>query len=312
MPLNITITGSSGYIGSKLAPFLSALGHRVYGIDNRMYNQSYQFSRDHLAEFFNCDFRSSQADTPIRRSDIIIHLAALVGKPVCDKMGIDETFGINATGVQHLVKQLSKQQTFITANSNSAYGSNPEICTEETPMNPLSTYAESKLMGEKFALEHPNSVVFRLATVFGVSPKPRLDLLVNDLVYQAYKTKRLELFEPHVMRNYVHIDDVCKALIYAIDKLGRQEVYNFGMDSANCSKEELVDQIVAQLPKTKVTYKEGEDADRRNYTVSSKKASLCGLEATIGLERGITELIHFYKTTKLKKLTEVVGALSNA
>ena len=249
--LNIVVTGCAGYIGSKLTHKLLCQGHSVVGIDNLKYQQHFVIDKlrwlecnpkvfDRMFHFINEDIYYDDWLEYIKGADVIIHLAALVGAPICDKHTTEYVKAINTRSVEMLVKTLNPNQLLIYPNTNSGYGiaKNNEMCTEDSLINPISTYGITKCEGEKLALKHSKSIVFRLATVFGPSIRNRFDLMVNDFVLKAFLNKKIEVFEPNFQRNFIHIDDVCEAICFAIDKQERmkQNVYNLGLDSANTTK----------------------------------------------------------------------------
>jgi nucleoside-diphosphate-sugar epimerase len=195
---------------------------------------------------------------------------------------------------------LRPEQRIIYPNTNSGYGIGTEgiHCTEETPLNPISLYGKLKVEVEKALLARGNTVVFRLATVFGVSPRMRLDLLVNDFTYRAFRDGFVVLFEADFKRNYVHIRDVSDAFLFAIDNFDmlNGQAYNLGLDEANYSKRELCELIRKQVPRFYYTEaKVGEDPDKRNYIVSNAKLEKTGFKARRGLESGIAELLKAYQ-----------------
>jgi nucleoside-diphosphate-sugar epimerase len=234
----------------------------------------------------------------VRDADIIIPLAALVGAPLCDrdKIGAEST---NAGAIKTLVNVLSKQQRVIIPTTNSGYGigQKDNYCTEETPLKPISFYGKTKVEAERSVLERGNSISLRLATVFGISPRMRMDLLVNDFTYRAVKDRFIIVFEGHFKRNYIHIRDVAKAFIHAIDNFDsmKGQAYNTGLSDANISKLELCGRIKEQLPD--FVYLEspiGEDPDKRDYIVSNEKIEKTGYKPDWSLEMGIRELIKGY------------------
>jgi nucleoside-diphosphate-sugar epimerase len=298
--MKILVTGGSGYIGSVLVPCLLASGHKVAALDNFMYGQA---SLNHVCMHPNFtvirgDIRDSSIDYSVY--DIIIPLAAYVGAPLCkrDPVGAKTT---NYDAPLQMLKGLSKDQCVIMPTTNSAYGSSEEICTEETPLKPISDYALQKMQIEERLMERENAISLRLATVFGMSPRMRIDLLVNDLTYRAVNDRSVILFESDFKRNYVHIMDVAGAFIHCIDKFDNMkgQVYNFGLSDANLSKWELCERIKLQLPE--FTFLEapiGRDPDQRNYIVSNAKFEATGFKAEFSLDDGIAELIKGYTMLK--------------
>jgi nucleoside-diphosphate-sugar epimerase len=238
----------------------------------------------------------------LKNADVIIPLAALVGAPLCNKdvVGADT---INKEAIFSMLDKVSKEQRIIMPTTNSAYGSGDEnnFCTEESPLNPISKYAIDKVKVEEMLMQRENSISYRLATVFGMSPRMRTDLLVNDLTYRAVNDGYVIIFEGHFKRNYIHVRDVCDAFIHAIynfDKM-KGEIYNVGLSSANVSKLELCEIIKKQVPN--FTIVEGEikkDPDQRNYIVSNAKLEATGFEPMYDLDFGIEELLKGYKMIK--------------
>jgi nucleoside-diphosphate-sugar epimerase len=237
--------------------------------------------------------------------DIIIPLAAIVGAPACDK---DPTSAktINLDAIKLILKLRKPNQRIIFPTTNSGYGIGQEgiYCTEETPLKPISLYGTTKVEAEKAILAAGNCITFRLATVFGVSPRMRLDLLVNDFVYRAMVDRSLTLFEAHFKRNFVYIGDVTDAFVYAIDNFDRMknQTYNVGLSSANISKWELCEEIKKQIPKFWFEEYKGkdkmEDPDKRNYIVSNEKIEKVGIKAKTPLEDGIKEIMKAVQVMK--------------
>ena len=254
-------------------------------------------------EIVRGDIRDQDALSPlIAEADCVIPLAALVGAPLCKKDPFTAT-AVNRDATINIINRLSTSQMVIMPTTNSAYGTGDEnnFCTEETPLNPISQYAAEKVEVEQELMELPNAISFRLATVFGMSPRMRTDLLVNDFVYRAVHDRSVLLFESHFKRNYVHVRDVAKAFIHAITHFDtmKGEIYNVGLSDANLSKKELCMKIQEQLPG--FTYVEapiGKDPDQRNYIVSNEKLESTGFAPDYSLERGIRELIKGFAMIK--------------
>jgi len=231
----------------------------------------------------------------IKQFDVIIPLAALVGAPLCDLKPTDAVF-INEKSIEFISRELSNLQRVIMPVSNSGYGIGKpnEVCTEETSLNPISLYGRTKVAAEKIIMQRENSISFRLATVFGMSPRMRLDLLVNYFVHEALRTKKLTIFEGHFKRNYVHIKDVVSVFLYAIKNFEhiKSNTFNFGLENANLSKLELAMKIKNYIKDFIFTEsKEGKDPDKRNYIVSNKKILSLGYKFKFDLDLGIQELI---------------------
>jgi nucleoside-diphosphate-sugar epimerase len=235
----------------------------------------------------------------LKNANAVIPLACVTGAPACDR-DPETAKAINLGAVKMLLDLRSKQQMIIFPNTNSGYGIGQEgvHCTEKTPLNPVSLYGKLKVEAEKALLEAGNSITLRLATVFGVSPRMRLDLLVNDFTYRAVTDRFVILFEAHFKRNYIHIRDVVKAFIHSLDNFDKMknEPYNVGLSDANLSKWELCEAIKKQVPDFYfVEAKVGEDPDKRNYIVSNAKLEKTGYKPDVSLQEGIAELIKGYQ-----------------
>lgn len=296
--MNILITGGAGYIGSILVPALLAEGHAVTVLDNFMFRQ-YSLMDCCASERFDIirgdcrDERTLRA--ALKDADVIIPLAALVGAPLCDrdKIGAES---INYGAVDMLCEIASPQQRIIIPNTNSGYGIGDKgsICTEDSPLRPISIYGTTKVRAEQRVLERGNSLSFRLATVFGASPRMRTDLLVNDFVYRAVTDRTVVIFEGHFKRNYIHVRDVARAFMHAIDHFDtmKGKPYNVGLDDANLSKIELCERIKQQIPS--FVFLEapiGKDPDQRDYIVSNARIAAAGFMPQHTLDMGIRELI---------------------
>lgn len=296
--IRILVTGGAGYIGSVLVPKLLSTGYKVTVLDNLMYNQSSLAGciSDYNLDFIRGDVRDrGLVKKCLNSNDIIIPLAAIVGAPACDKDPIAAS-SINRDAHLSMFDMLSKDQQLIMPTTNSAYGAGGEnnYCDENTPLNPLSLYAKDKVIVEQKLLELENATSFRLATVFGISPRMRLDLLVNNFVYRALIDGYLVLFESHFKRNFIHVLDVVNAFLLAIQNPQKfnGQVFNVGLTSANLSKLELCQRIQEQLPNFNFFQSDfGQDPDQRNYLVSNKKIENFGFVPRVSLDDGIKELI---------------------
>jgi nucleoside-diphosphate-sugar epimerase len=309
---NILVTGGAGYIGSTLVPDLLSKKHKVTVIDNFMYDQTSLATsiRDRNFEIIFGDVRDeSLMKKLVSKADIIIPLAAIVGAPACDKDPVTAQ-SINKDSILWLLKQVSKTQQVIMPTTNSAYGSGDKnnFCDENSPLNPLSLYARDKVVVEKSLLEHENSTSFRLATVFGISPRMRLDLLVNNFTLRAITDGFVIVFEGHFKRNYIHILDVVQAFNLAIEKKDqfKGEIFNVGLSQANISKIELCQEIKKIVPDFLFLEAPlGKDPDQRNYIVSNKKIEALGFSPAVSLQEGLNELVKGLKMFNHKPFTNV-------
>jgi len=301
MKKNILITGGAGYIGSILVPELLNMDHKVTVIDNFMFGQS---SLNHCCSnpnfhIVNGDIRHEKFIIPYYKSaEIIIPLAGYVGAPLCNK-DLTGAQTVNHDAIMLMLNSLNDDQTVLMPTTNSAYGSGQDdnLCDENSPLNPISKYASDKVAVEQKLMERKNSISFRLATVFGMSPKMRIDLLVNDFVYRATKDGFIVLYEGHFKRNYIHVRDVTSVFIHAINNFEkmRGEIYNVGLSDANISKLELCERIKLQIKNFIIMEAPmAIDPDQRNYIVSNKKIESTGWKPKINLDYGISELMKGY------------------
>jgi len=245
----------------------------------------------------------------IKAADVIFPLACLTGAPLCAKDPVGAR-SVNLEAVKLVLKLRSREQKVIFPNTNSGYGIGEKgvFCTEETPMRPVTLYGQLKVEAEQAVLDSGNAVVFRLATVFGVSPRMRLDLLVNDFTYRAVTDRFVVLFEAHFKRNYIHVRDVTKAFMHAMDNFEKMKdkPYNVGLSEANLSKKELCEEIQKQVPDFYfVEAKVGEDPDKRDYIVSNDRLEATGFKPDVGLQKGIAELIKGYQVVRRNQFSNV-------
>ena len=312
MSLKILVTGAAGYLGSVLVPELLKLGYSVIALDTFMFGQNSLLDCCVYENFevHRGDAREEDILRPlIQKVDYIIPLAALVGAPLCkrDRVG---TITTNRDAIALLTRLTSREQRIIYPCTNSGYGIGQKgvFCTEETPLNPISLYGKAKVEAEKILLDRGNSISLRLATVFGMSPRMRIDLLVNDFTYRAIKDRFVVVFEGHFKRNYLHIRDVARAFIHVINNFEtmKNEPYNVGLSDANLSKLELCAKIKEQVPD--FVYLEapiGEDPDKRDYIVSNEKIERTGFKPVYSLEMGIRELVKGYRIITNSKYSNV-------
>jgi len=299
----VLITGGAGYLGSVLTEVLLNKGYQVTVLDNLTYKQVSvsPFSYNKNFNFILGDVTIESTLKPLVEShDIIIPLAAIVGMPAC-KAQPELTVKVNYEQVKNITEWMTKEQKLIIPNTNSQYGSSTEIITEDSPFKPLSLYAETKCDAEKAVLDSGNGIVLRLATVFGMSYRIRMDLLVNDFVYKALTDGYLVLFESHFIRNYIHIRDVANTFLFMIEnyKTCNNNAFNVGLTSANCTKLELVQTIQKYVPDLVIVENNfKQDFDQRNYMVSNEKLESKGWKPEFSLEDGIQELIKGYQLIK--------------
>jgi nucleoside-diphosphate-sugar epimerase len=302
MATRVLVTGGAGYLGSVLCEHLLTAGYEVCVLDSLLWGQS---SLLHLCHNTRFDFIQGDArdESLLRRlvteADALIPLAAVVGAPACDR---DPWLArsTNFEAIRLLNRLRSPRQLVVYPNTNSGYGAKTgdTFCTEETPLEPISRYGRDKVEAEQELLGSPNAITLRLATVFGMSPRMRLDLLVNDFVHKAVTDRYLVLFEKDFKRNFVHVRDVADCFLHCLGNAERMagRCYNVGLDTANLSKAELALKVKEQVPHFQVIFSEiGTDPDKRNYVVSSERLRRAGFEARRSLEGGIRELIKGYR-----------------
>jgi len=299
--MKVLITGGAGYLGSNLTRHLLEAGYSVTVLDNLMYDQ---VTLLHL--FGNPKFQFELGDVRDKKllqelvglNDVIIPLAAIVGMPAC-KANPELTVAVNYQQVADIVEVLRDDQKLILPNTNSQYGSSDSIITEESPFNPLSLYAKTKCDAENIMLANGNGVSLRLATVFGVSPRMRTDLLVNDFVYKSIVDGYLVLFEAHFKRNYIHVQDIARTFQFIIENYDKckGQAFNVGLSTANLSKLELAEKIKSHIPSLVIKQDDfKEDFDKRNYIVSNEKLEALGWKPIYDLDYGIKQLISAYKS----------------
>ena len=301
MPTKVLVTGGAGYLGSILVPALLDSGYRVTVLDNFLFGQDSLLaccaSRDFSVLRGDCR-EPAVLKSALKDADVVIPLAAIVGAPAC-QADTTATRSTNLEAIKLLLELRSPQQKVIYPTTNSGYGigEKGKFCTEESPLRPISLYGVTKVEAEKAVLDAGNSLTFRLATVFGMSPRMRIDLLVNDFVYRAVNDRTVVVFEGHAKRNYIHVRDVARAFLHALNNFStmRSQAYNVGLSDANLSKLELCAKIKAHIPG--FVYLEapvGEDPDKRDYIVSNAKIEQTGFRPAYPLDDGIQELMKGY------------------
>lgn len=300
--MKILITGGAGYLGSVITKHFLDLGHRVTVLDNLIFKQTspLNFTYNENYKFVYGDVRNKRLlDSLVKNNDVIIPLAAVVGFPAC-KADPSLAREVNFEQIVNIINYGSSDQLVLFPNTNSGYGiGNPgEECTEESPLNPISVYGETKCVAEKYILENTTGICFRLATVFGSSPRMRTDLLVNEFVYKALTDKYITVFEKNFKRNFIHIQDVASVFVHALNNYDsmKRNVYNVGLSDANLSKQELLEKIKSYIPDFAITYSDYyEDPDKRDYIVSNAKIESTGWKPNYSLDMGIEELIKTYQ-----------------
>jgi nucleoside-diphosphate-sugar epimerase len=303
----ILITGGAGYLGSMLATKLVSMNYDVTVVDILKYEKN---SIAHL--FGNKNFKFILGDVRkiscikkiIKGKNYIFPLAALVGAPLCEKFK-KNTLKTNVVSIKNLIKYLKPNQKIIYPTTNSGYGiaEKNKYCDENSPLNPISLYGQTKAQAEKIVLSFKNAICFRLATVFGYSYRMRTDLLVNNFVEKAVKKKKLNLFEPYFRRNYIHISDVVSAFVFAIKNFNKLkgQTYNLGLSKANLTKLALAKKIQKKIKNLKIKIiKNKFDPDKRDYYVSNKKIEKAGFKPSVDIENGIEELIQLFSFTDVK------------
>lgn len=301
--MKVLVTGGAGYIGSVLVPLLLQRGYEVTVLDKLMFG-----CEGMLGSFAYPNFRFVRGDVSeqstlkecLRGQDLIIHLAAYVGYPICKKYPREAT-QTNLHGSM-LLDKLRGDTPVLFGSTGSNYGVvTDEVCTEETPLNPVTLYGETKTLAEKLFRESGNSVCYRFATAFGISPRLRLDLLVNDFCYRAAKLKSVIVYESHFKRTFIHVRDIGKSFLFAIDNYERMkdQVFNVGSNTMNFTKAEIAYKIKERVDFYLHFADFGKDEDQRNYEVSYEKIDGLGFQTTISLDQGIDELLRVVEAIEL-------------
>jgi len=310
--MKILVTGAAGYIGSILVPRLLASGHQVTTLDNFMFSQASLLDccADRNFTMVRGDVRDQGlVKKLVAGADAILPLACFTGAPLCDKNPF-EAKAVIFDAVKYINDIRSPGQIIVFPTTNSGYGIGDKdtMCTEESPLNPISLYGRLKVDAEKVLLDSGNCVTLRLATAFGISPRMRLDLLVNDFTYRALNDRYLVVFEPHFRRNFIHVRDIAKAFIHVLDNFPALKncPYNVGLSTANISKWQLCEAIRRQLPEFYfIEAALGRDPDKRDYIVSNEKIEKSGFRPDYSLDDGIIELIKGYRIIKANLFSNV-------
>ncbi len=305
MATKVLVTGGAGYIGTVLVPLLLQKGYKVRVYDTLMYNGGGLLShfRNPQFEFVHGDICDRDAfSKAVQGCDVVIHLAAIVGFPACRKTPELAT-RVNLEGTKVIASVVGRGPLVLFGSTGSNYGAiTDRVCTEDTPLNPLSLYGSTKVAAELHLRENCNVIAYRFATAFGVSPRMRLDLLINDFVYTALRMRYLVVYESHFMRSFIHVHDIARSFLFGIENASRMtgQVYNIGSESMNFSKAQ-----VCEIIRSKIDYylhfgDAGEDADKRNYVVCYSKVRKLGFDTSITVEQGIDELVRAYQVLDVK------------
>jgi nucleoside-diphosphate-sugar epimerase len=310
--MKILVTGGAGYIGSILVPMLLQKGHEVTVLDNFLYQQTSLLDCCSYKTFniVRGDVRDERIlKDLVPKFDVLLPLACLTGAPLCAREPITAKL-VNFDAVKMIADLKSKAQFLVFPCTNSGYGIGQEgiHCTEETPMKPISLYGRLKVEIETYLLNRGDCVTFRFATIFGASPRMRLDLLVNDFVYRAVTDRFVVLFEPHFKRNYLHIRDAARAFIHVVENYDamKGKPYNAGLSEANLSKWELCEVIKKHVTDFQFLVSNvGEDPDKRNYIVSNARIEATGFKTMVGMDEGIEELIKAFRIIQRNQFSNV-------
>lgn len=308
----VLVTGAAGYIGSVLVPELLRAGYAVTALDSFLYHQAslLDVCHDDRLEIVRGDARNKDLVRKLLAgADLVLPLACLVGAPACDRSPA-EARSINLDAVKLLLELGGKSQRIVVPTTNSGYGIGQDSihCTEETPLRPISLYGRLKVEMEEAVLASGRAVSLRLATAFGISPRMRLDLLVNDFAYRAVTDRFIVLFEARFKRNYIHVRDVARAFLHALDRFDamKGQAYNVGLSDANLSKMELCLEIKKQVPDFHIMESEvGKDPDQRNYIVSNEKIERTGFRPQVSLQKGIAELVKGFQVIRRDQFSNV-------
>jgi nucleoside-diphosphate-sugar epimerase len=302
--MKVLITGGAGYVGTSVIPILLQNKYRVTVYDNLMFSGDaiLPFFRNPNFEFILGDIRDKdKLRDASKDSDVIIHLAAIVGFPACRKEP-DLAKAVNVDGTQNLIDVTSNEQLIIYGSTGSNYGTVEDVCTEESPLNPLSLYGQTKTLAEKMIIENRKAIAWRFATAFGVSARLRLDLLINDFTHKAFTQGYLVVYEKHFMRTFIHVHDMGRVFLFGIENQDKMinNIYNVGNEKMNYSKEDVCN-MIKNKTEAYIHYADiGEDADKRNYVVSYDKIKAVGYETSITVEEGIDELVRALKAVQFR------------
>lgn len=302
--MKVLVTGGAGYVGSVLVRQLLDNGHRVHVVDNLMFG-----GQTLLPLFINPNFSFANVDICDKEAlavemegvEAVVHLAALVGYPLCKKLP-QRAVQVNVDGTQNVIDTMPSDARLLYASTGSNYGEVTGVCTENTPLNPLSLYGRVKTQAEEMCLARPNSIALRFATAYGLSPRPRLDLMINDFCWQAIHQRYLVVYEKHFRRTFIHVVDIARAIVHMMECFDELEhtVFNVGHHSLNFTKEDIV-KLIKQRVDFLVYFAEfGKDEDRRDYEVDYSRVRAAGFEVSIDIETGLSELINGLKLLEIR------------
>jgi len=300
----ILVTGGAGFVGSVLIPLLIEQGYKVRAYDSLLYG-----IEPVMGLFLNKNFELIKGDIRdvdrVKKYsegvDAVIHLASLVGYPICKK-NEKEAMSVNSYGTQAVLNSIPSKVPFIFASTGSCYGNLEGICKEDLPLKPLTIYGKSKAKAEEFIQKRGNYVIYRFATGYGVSPRLRLDLMINDFCYKAVKEKNLIVYEKHFKRTFIHVYDMARSFLFAVENFDKMknECFNVGSEKLNLTKEQIAEYIRRFVPYYLHYADFGHDEDKRDYSVSYEKIRKLGFETKISMEVGIIQLIRLFKALEIE------------
>jgi len=302
--MKVLVTGGAGYVGSVLVRQLLARGHRVHVLDNLMFG-----GNTLLPLFINPNFSFARVDICDREAlaaemegvDAVVHLAALVGYPLCKKMP-GRAVEVNVEGTKNVIASMPSEAYLVYASTGSNYGEVEGVCTEDTPLNPLSLYGRVKTQAEELCLDRGRSIALRFATAYGLSPRPRLDLMINDFCWQAIHQRYLVVYEKHFRRTFIHVVDIARAIVHMLERIETLEhqVFNVGHESLNFTKEDIVKLIKKRVDFLVYFAEFGKDEDCRDYEVDYSRIRAAEYEVSIDIEMGLSELIGGLKLLEIR------------
>jgi nucleoside-diphosphate-sugar epimerase len=300
----VVVTGGAGFVGCVLVRWLLAAGYQVHVVDNLMYG-----GHGLLPLFIHPHFSFEELDIldrdgmakALADADAVIHLAAYVGYPLCKKEP-ERATAVNVQGTQNVLDLTPPDAALLYGSTGSNYGEVAGICTEETPLNPLSLYGENKTLAERMCMERPNTVSFRFATAFGLSPRLRLDLMINDFTHQALIKRYLLVYERHFRRTFIHVQDMARAFLHTLQNFEamKDRVYNVGDDSMNFTKEDITGMLSERTDYLLYFADIGSDEDKRDYAVSYERIRTTGYRTAITMEHGLDELIAGLRLVRIR------------